>query len=88
LSGIFPPKPKDRQIAKILTLLEDPARAPVFVHCRRGDDRAGLVIACHRIAHDHWTNRQALEEARSRGISPLEVPMRRYISRFDPNRAR
>lgn len=86
LSGIFPPK--YRQIARILNVLQDPARGPVFVHCRRGDDRVGLVIACYRIAHDHWTNRQALEEARSQGISPFEVLMRRYIRRFDPSRAR
>jgi len=84
LSGLF--LPKDEQMAKILALLEDPSRTPVFVHCRRGDDRAGMVIACYRIAHDHWTNKQALEEARRSGLSPLELLMRRYIRKFDPKR--
>jgi tyrosine-protein phosphatase SIW14 len=86
LSGLFPPK--DRQIAKILDLLEDPARGPVFVHCRRGDDRVGMVIACYRIAHDDWTNERALEEARHRGLNPLELLMQRYIRRFDASRVR
>lgn len=84
LSGIF--APKDRQIAEILTVLDNPARWPVFVHCRRGDNRLGMAIACYRMAHDHWTNQQAFDEARSFGISRFEVLMRRYILRFDPAR--
>ena len=84
LSGLFPPK--EQQMAEILALLEDPARGPVFVHCRHGDDRAGMVIACYRIAHDHWTNAKALEEARHLGLNPLELLMRRYILRFDANK--
>jgi tyrosine-protein phosphatase SIW14 len=84
LSGIW--EPKEEQMAKILTVLEDPARAPVFVHCRRGDDRVGMVIACYRIAHDHWTHERALKEANLDGINPLEVLMKRYIRHFDPSK--
>lgn len=84
LSGLFPPK--EQQMATILALLEDPARGPVFVHCRRGDDRAGTVIACYRIAHDHWTNQRALDEARSLGISRFEPLMKRYIEKFDASK--
>jgi protein tyrosine/serine phosphatase len=84
LSGIF--APKYEQIGQILAVLQDANRAPVFVHCRRGDDRAGMVIACYRIVHDHWTNEQALAEAREHGISRFEVLMRRYVEHFDPSR--
>lgn len=86
LSGILPPQ--DRQVAHVLSVLEDPAYAPIFVHCWRGDDRVGLAIACYRIDHDHWTNAQALEEARLRGLNRLEILMRRYIRKLDPNRLR
>ena len=37
---------------------------PVFVHCRRGKDRTGTVIACYRIQHDSWTNRRALRRSK------------------------
>ena len=80
LSGLF--APTDRQIDKILAVLEDPTRGPVFVHCRRGADRSGVVIACYRIVHDHWTNAQAMEEARQQGFSRLEVLMQHYIQHF------
>ena len=74
--------PTDAQVAAALALLNLPSAAPVFVHCRRGADRTGTVIACYRIAHDGWTNRRALEEARSHGMSVFERGMRRYILRF------
>lgn len=84
LSGIFPPK--KMQIARILALLEDPARGPFYVHCRRGYDRVGMVIASYRIAHDHWSNEQAMEEAHSFGLNRFELLMKRYIRTFDPSK--
>ena len=84
LSGLF--APTDQQVAKILAVLEDPNRSPLFVHCKRGGDRVGLVIACYRMAHDHWSNSKALEEARNLGLSRWEPLMRRYIRRFDAAR--
>ena len=84
LSGIW--EPKDRQISQILGILEDPSLAPVYVHCHRGADRLGVAIACYRIAHDHWTNREALNEARQMGLNRFELLMQRYILHFDLNR--
>jgi len=84
LSGVL--APTYEQMSRILAVLQDPKRAPVFVHCRRGDDRAGMVIACYRIVHDHWTKEQALAEARGRGMSRFQVLMRRYVEHFDPSR--
>ena len=80
LSGFF--APTQHQIDKILEVLDNPALGPIFVHCRRGADRSGVVIACYRITHDHWTNAQAMEEARQQGFSRLEVLMQRYIRHF------
>jgi len=80
LSGLF--APTNSEIDRILAILEDPGNAPVFVHCRRGADRSGMVIACYRIKHDHWTNAQALKEARQQGFSGLEVLMQEYVRHF------
>jgi tyrosine-protein phosphatase SIW14 len=78
--GTFPPT--DKQVDKILAVLEDPTKGPVFIHCRRGKDRTGLVIACYRIAHDHWTNTQALKAARKEGLNRFQILMQRYIMHF------
>lgn len=76
--------PSDEQIATLLTLLNDSTAWPVFIHCRRGADRTGTVIACYRIAHDHWPNPKALEEARLDGMSWIEHAMEHYILSFKP----
>jgi protein tyrosine/serine phosphatase len=74
--------PTDAQVALALAVLADESAGPVFVHCRRGADRTGTVIACYRIAFEHWRNRQALDEARSHGLSIFERAMQRYILDF------
>jgi len=74
--------PAESQIQAVLSLLNDNSAWPVFVHCRRGADRTGTAIACYRIVHDHWTNQQALAEAKTFGMSSMEVAMQRFILRF------
>jgi len=74
--------PAESQIAIVLALLNDKSAWPVFVHCKRGADRTGTAIACYRIEHDHWTNQQALAEAKSFGMSSTEVAMRHFILHF------
>jgi uncharacterized protein (TIGR01244 family) len=79
LSGVH--APSNKQISKVLGLLDDSA-SPVFMHCRRGADRTGTVIACYRITHDGWNNRRALQEATSYGMSWIEFGMQRYVLTF------
>lgn len=76
--------PTAEQISKALDVLEDQNSWPVFVHCRRGSDRTGTVLACYRISHDRWENRKALDEAKTYGISVFERAMRSYIEHFQP----
>ena len=80
LNGHLAPTPD--QIAKALEILNDPAKWPVFVHCRRGADRTGTIMACYRIAHDHWDNQKALEEAKSFDMDPGQKLMQKFILQF------
>jgi protein tyrosine/serine phosphatase len=57
----------------------------VFVHCRRGVDRTGTIVACYRIAHDHWENRKALAEAEANGMSWTEIAMKYYVLGYKAN---
>jgi tyrosine-protein phosphatase SIW14 len=72
------------QMEHALSLLLHNDSQRIFLHCRRGKDRTGTVIACYRIQHDGWTNRKALEEANRYGMSSLERAMRSYIAHFSP----
>lgn len=86
LSGLMPPSAADTTL--ILGLLKDPATGPVFVHCKRGADRTGGVIAAYRIDHDKWGNRRALKEAKANGMSRLQIPRQNYIRSFRRGSAR
>ena len=76
--------PTDAEISKILALLEDTTTGPVFVHCLRGADRTGTIIAAYRIDHDHWDNSRALKEAMSFGMSFFQLPRQNFIRKFRP----
>jgi protein tyrosine/serine phosphatase len=74
--------PDGTQVSRSIAILESGQR--VFVHCRSGQDRTGTVIACYRIAHDHWTRERALSEATSFGMRSYKSDLQRYILSFRP----
>jgi protein tyrosine phosphatase (PTP) superfamily phosphohydrolase (DUF442 family) len=76
--------PTDKQVALLLSLIADSNNWPVFVHCERGKDRTGTVIACYRIAHDGWPNERALAEAVDDGLNIFERSMKNYIRNYRP----
>lgn len=71
--------PENRDVLRVLAILENPEAGPVFVHCRRGADRTGALIACYRIGHDGWENKQALSEARHLGMSWYQIALQHYV---------
>ena len=71
--------PSEEQLTKVLAVLNSAEGGPVFVHCRRGADRTGTVLACYRMGHDGWNNKKAFKEAKSLGMSWMEFGMKRYI---------
>ena len=82
MTGLTPPT--GAEITRILDILEGPASGPVFVHCRRGADRTGAVIAAYHIEHDHWDNARALEDAKAHKMSFFQFPRQQYIRNFRP----
>ncbi len=78
MTGLTPPT--KAEITRILNILEDDGT--VFVHCKRGADRTGAVIASYRIDHDGWDNARALSEAKAQGMSFFQLPRQDYIRTF------
>ena len=76
--------PKDDQVAAVEAIFNDSASGPVFVHCKRGADRTGMVVAVYRISHDQWENRKALDEAKSHGMSFFARALQHYVMDFKP----
>ncbi|MDX6613790.1 MAG: tyrosine-protein phosphatase [Blastocatellia bacterium] len=75
-------KPSDDQINRALAIINSPENQPVFVHCKRGADRTGTVIACYHILKDGWTASEAKKEADHYGMWKTEFGMKHYIEDF------
>ena len=61
--------PKDKVFAEFLTLIQKNPGKKIFVHCRVGDDRTGMMIAAYRMAFEGWSAQQAMEEMKKHGFS-------------------
>ena len=60
---LLPGRPATKQQTEyFLSLVNDPANFPVYVHCRGGSHRTGALTGVYRITHDGWTAEQAFEE--------------------------
>ena len=75
-------KPNTADIERIVKEINQPENQPVFIHCRRGADRTGTVIAVYRIAYDNWTAQQAIDEAKNYKIGWWQFWMKDYINDY------
>jgi protein tyrosine/serine phosphatase len=60
-------KPLDRQVVQFLQIAINPNSGPVYVHCRKGADRTGFMIAVYRVAVCGWSRQNAVNEMMNGG---------------------
>jgi uncharacterized protein (TIGR01244 family) len=72
-------RPSDGKIEPVLAIINAPENQPVFVHCKRGADRTGTIIAVYRIANNGWPSERAKAEANHYGMGFWQIGMKRYI---------
>jgi len=56
--------PSTAQVVQFLDLVRANPNTKIFVHCRRGADRTGVMIAAYRIAVEHEPATEAVSEMR------------------------
>ncbi len=61
-------QPEDKDVVQFLQTVMDKEHTPVFVHCRRGADRTGMMTAIYRVAVQGWTKDQAIAEMTQGGF--------------------
>lgn len=79
-------RPQDDEIQRVLSLINDPASGTVFIHCKRGADRTGAVIAIYRVSQQGWTADDALREARHYRMRWWEFGKRDFIRDYEKKR--
>lgn len=73
---------RDEHILQIIELIRDEKNHPVFIHCKRGADRTGTVVAVFRMLVEGWSALEANAEAKKHGIGWWQVWMKDYIRDF------
>jgi len=73
-------EPSSAQIVEFLDLVRANPNAKLFVHCQRGADRTGVMIAAYRIAVEHRPVVEAVSEMHRFHYDWLFLPhLKRYV---------
>jgi protein tyrosine/serine phosphatase len=60
--------PEDKDMLRFLKVVTDPDRLPVLVHCKRGIDRTGTMVAIYRMCIQGWSKEEAIREMTQGGF--------------------
>lgn len=85
------PFPRDELFARFLKITQENRGSKIFVHCRLGDDRTGMMIAAYRMGVQHWSAEEAMQEMHEfgyGGIHHLICPGLGRYERSFPRRLR
>ena len=69
----------DDAMSSILAVLADKSRAPIYVHCKHGQDRTGLVVGLERVELEGWTPAKAHAEMVTIGFHTAFVGLEEYF---------
>lgn len=70
------------KVDQVVALMTDPANQPVFVHCRHGQDRTGIVVAAYRMKVDKWSLADAETEMQAFGFNDIWVNFKKFIRHY------
>ena len=83
-------EPTNAQIAQFLSIVNDPASQPVYVHCVGGKHRTGVMTAIVRMTNDGWSADQAFSEMKQYkfGADFLHSEFKRVVYAYPAQLAR
>jgi tyrosine-protein phosphatase SIW14 len=76
----------EEQTAYFLSLVNNPANWPVYIHCKGGRHRTGALTAVYRITQQGWTADQAYQEMKeydfNSGLFGGPMAQKKYVYSF------
>lgn len=76
------------KVDRVVALMADPANQPVFIHCRHGQDRTGIVSAAYRMKVEGWSLKDAETEMQAFGFNDVWINFKRFIRQYGAELAR
>jgi tyrosine-protein phosphatase SIW14 len=79
--------PTSAQLAQFLSIVNDPANQPVYVHCVGGRHRTGVMTAAYRMTHEGWSGEQAFKEMKQYnfGSDFLHPEFKQFVYGYHPD---
>ena len=77
------PFPKDKVFAQFIKLVQENPDKKIFVHCRLGEDRTGMMIAAYRMGAQGWTAEEARKEMHKFGYKGVHHLMCPGLARYE-----
>jgi len=76
--------PTVEKVRHFLSLVNDPASQPVYVHCVEGRHRTGVMTAMYRMTGEGWTSDQAFKEMKDYrfGAAFLHPEFKKFVYAF------
>jgi protein tyrosine/serine phosphatase len=74
-------KPKDPEVEEALSDLSNVDLQPIYVHCRLGKDRTGMIVALYRVLYEKWDGCDAWKEWKGLGYKPWNSGLRIYYEK-------
>jgi tyrosine-protein phosphatase SIW14 len=75
--------PEEEDLIEFLRIVTEPANQPVFVHCRDGTDRTGMMVAVYRMVVQDWPLHEALAEMKAFGFNEIWDSLEDYVEELD-----
>jgi len=81
--------PTAKELEQFLSIVNDPASQPVYVHCVGGRHRTGVMTAVYRMTHDGLTGKAAFQEMKQYKYGPdfLHPEFKKFVESYEPKKA-
>ena len=81
---------EEQDVIRFLQVASRTENQPVFVHCRRGADRAGMAVAAYRVVVEGWSREDALFEMTEGpyDYNPRWKKLARFVEELDVDKLR
>lgn len=71
--------PEPAKVKRVLAIINNPEKQPVFLHCRQGADRTGMLVGMYRMIYQGWNFEPVYEEMRRHHFKPWLVLMKSQV---------
>jgi protein tyrosine/serine phosphatase len=71
-------KPTDEKVDYVLKIMRDRSMGRVYLHCKHGRDRTGMIMGLYRVEADGWHPKTAYQEMKDRGFRTILWELKDY----------